>query len=341
MWHGTSLRSGVLSAASLATLCGSALAQSIIGGGVFVDRDPNNDVTATTSYYLNATQSTALMGMGVIGGADVVDFFGYKLPAETYITAMTVPLGTPQGPFTSPNVGLQLENGDGSIAHVLSFADGVDQFGSTENSGGAVARARPFVGGNQKIKAMCNATAGPYALIASVYTGDNGQFVEQEGNNGPATALVLGLSLGGPKIGTGVLTAADVDYYAVDMKHGDILAAVTTPCEGFPDDLDTPDTILAVIGTNGATVLLSNDDAGNDQIGDGRGSAVRYRATADGRYFLRVSGFAGLASGRYALTAALIPAPPTNQCIGDLNGDGVVNTIDLTAFLGKFGTACP
>lgn len=325
----------------LALLAGSASAQSIVGGGVFVDRDPNNDVTATTSYNLNATQSTALMGMGTLSTTDTIDFYGYKLPASSYITVMTVPLDTPQGPFTSPVASLFLENFDGSIQHVSSNADGVDQTGNIDNSGGAVARARPAAGGNQKIKVIGGFGSGPYALIASVYTGDNGQFVEQEANNGPASALILGLSLGGPKIGTGTLTAGDVDYYGVEMTRGDILAAVTTPCEGFPNDLSTPDTVIDLIGPNGATLILSSDDAGNDQFGDDRGSAIRYRATADGRYFVRVRGFLASTTGRYALTAAVIPAPPANQCLGDFNGDGVVNTVDLVAFLGKFSTSCP
>ncbi|MFM9957698.1 MAG: hypothetical protein ACKVZJ_06460 [Phycisphaerales bacterium] len=322
-------------------LAGTADAQSIVGGGVFVDRDPNNDTTAGAAYYLNATQSTAIMGMGTIGGLDMTDFFGYKLPPSTYITAMTIPLGTPQGPFTSPNAGLGLENGDGSVQHVQSFSDGVDQAGTTENSGGAVARARPAAGGNQKIKVIDGIGIGPYAILASVYTGDNGQFVEQEPNNGPAFPVMLGLALGGPKIGTGTLTAGDFDHYGVDMKRGDILAAVTTPCEGFPNDLSTPDTVIDLVGTNGATVILTSDDAGNDQFGEDRGSAIRYRATADGRYFIRVRGFSAATTGKYALTAALIPAPPANLCLGDFNGDGVVNTVDLVAFLGKFSTSCP
>lgn len=332
--HGLTL-SVILGGASMAA------GQSVVGGGVFVDRDPNNDATAGAAYYMNATQSMAIMGIGTLSVIDTVDFFGYKLPANTYITAMTVPLGTPQGPFTSPQAGLRHENGDGSIEYVSSFADGVDQSGSTENSAGSVSRARPITGGNHKIKVIGGSGEGPYALIASVYTGDNGQFVEQEGNNGPATALMLGLGLGGPKIGTGTLTSGDVDYFSVDMKRGDILAAVTTPCEGFPNDLNTPDTVMDVMGTNGAAVLVTSDDAGNDQFDNGRGSALRYRATTDGRFFIRVRGFNTSATGRYALTAALIPAPPENQCIADFNGDGLVDTNDLVIFLGRFGEACP
>ncbi len=328
--------------ALLVLVAGTADAQSIVGGGALADRDPSNDTTANAAYFLDADQSRAILGLGHFGGADTIDYFGVRLPAATYLTVMTVPLSSqPLGPFTVPGTQVRLENADGSSQYVLNSNAGTDQSGSTPNSSGSVARARPFTGGNQKVRVFSPQT-GDYALLVSVYTGDDGEFVEQEPNNGPAFATTLALNLGGPKICTGVLTSGtDVDYYAVDMKRGQILAAVTTPCEGFPHDLSTPDTVMSVIGTNGATVLVTNDDAGNDQFGDHRGSALRYRADADGRYFLRVTGFNINALGRYALTAAILETPPGTECLADLNGDGAVNTNDLVIFLGKFSTTCP
>ena len=335
----TARRAGAI---ALLSLTPGAPAQSIVGGGVLVDSDPTNDISAGASYNLKADQSRAIIGLATVGAGDAVDYFGIRMPAATYITAMTIPLASqPLGPFVNPTTAVRLENFDGSAQYVLNSTGGTDQSGSTPNSGGSVARARPFSDTNIKVRVNSPQTGG-YAVLVSVYTGDNGEFVEQGSNDGPATAIMLGLNLGGPKIGTAVIASGtDVDYFGVEMKRGQILAAVTTPCEGFPNDLSTPDTVLDLIGTNGATVLVSNDDAGTDQLGNNRGSAVRYRATKDGRYFLRVKGFNASAIGRYALTAALIEPPPGTECIADFNGDGLVDTNDLVTFLGQFGNPCP
>jgi hypothetical protein len=330
-------------ATSLLLFAGAGVqAQSIVGGGVFIDRDPGNDTIGGAAYYLDASQSRAIAGLCAFNGADTTDFFGVKMPANTFITAMTVPLSSPTGPFLTPATAIKLTNGDGSVEHVISGpGEGTDQSGSTPNSGGSLARARPVAGGTQKIR-VTSGNDGDYALLVSIYTGDNGQFVEQEPNNGPAFPVMLGLSLGGPTIGTGTLTAGDVDFYGVDMKRGEILAAFTTPVEDFPTDFNTPDTVIDLIGTNGATILLTNDDAGvNQTAGNARGSAIRYRAQADGRYFVRVRGFNASTTGKYSLTAALFSPPPGTECIADLNGDGQVNTQDLTMFLGRFGVPCP
>jgi hypothetical protein len=317
-------------------------AQSIIGGGVFIDREPSNNTVGGASYYLDATQSRAIAGLASFGGADSTDCFGVKMPANTFISAMTVPLSSPTGPFLTPSTSIELGNGDGSITHLSAGSgQGTDQSGSVPNSGGSLARARPVVSGTQKIR-VDSGESGDYALLVSIYTGDNGQFVEQEPNNGPAFPVMLGLSIAGPTIGTGTLTAGDFDYYGVDMKRGEILAAFTTPVEDFPIDFNTPDTVIDLIGTNGATILLTNDDAGvNQTLGTARGSAIRYRAPADGRYYVRVRGFNASTTGRYSLTAALFSPPPGTECLADLNGDGVVNTQDLTMFLGRFGVPCP
>jgi len=324
----------------LLVAAGTVSARPIVGGGVLVDRDPNNDTVVGAAYYFNALHSDARVGIGTFGPSDSTDYYGWQMPANTVVTAMTIPLSSPTGPFLTPGTSVLLSSGDGTIQHVNAGSGGTDQSGSTPNSGGSVARARPAAGGNQKVR-IASGESGSYAVLVSVYTGDGGDFEEQEPNNGPAFPLVLGLRMGGPMIGMGALTAGDVDYYAVDMKKGEVLGAVTTPVENFPTTIDVPDTVMDVIDTNGAAVLVTNDDAGSDQTGTARGSAVRYRAVADGRYFLRVRGFNASAAGKYALTAVLLAPPPGTECIADFNGDGVVNTNDLVTFLGRFGQPCP
>lgn len=333
-------------AASLATLAGTASARpTVYGGGVIVDRDPQNDTIASGDVFAIASVSLARAGLCVFNPGDTQDFFKITTTGSTILSAMTVPLTGTLGNSALSDTSMSIY-GD---ANGFTFADnddgGTDQQGSAPNSYGSVVRAWVVAPGNYEFRVHNVQTfaTSNYALVVSAYTGEAVDFEEQEPNNGPAFPLQLGLDLGGPMVGTGSLSSgSDVDYYAVDMRHGQILAAMTTPLAQGPMQLDTPDTVMDIIGTNGATVHCTNDDAGSDSTSPtARGSAVRFKAPTNGRYFIRIRGFNANATGQYALTVALLNPPAGSECLADLNGDGVVNTLDLTAFLGKFGTTCP
>lgn len=329
-----------------AALAATALARpAVYGGGVIADRDPQNDTIANGLVFAVTNTSIARAGVCTLGPSDFLDRHPLTVPAGAVLTAMTVPLTGTLGVDAVSDTELSIYGDSSGVTYADNDDAGTDQTGTTENSVGSVARAVAPSAGTYEIVVSNVLTAYPtnsYGVLVSVYTGDGLSFEEQEPNNGPAFPLVLGLGLGGPMVGTGTLTSGDVDYYAVDMRRGDTLAAMTTPVQGIPGALNSPDTVLEVIGSNGATVLCANDDAGADSTaGSTRGSAVRFRAPSDGRYFLRVKGFNASATGKYALTAGLFAPPAGSECPADLNGDGFVNTNDLTLFLSKFGTACP
>lgn len=339
----TCSRHGFALVAALVLTAGSAMGV-VIGGGVIADLEPSNNTVLGAATFLDALQSGAIIGIASLA-SDSFDHFGAVLPDNGVLTVMTVPLGSGPSPLSSPNTTLKVTNFDGSSEYVINDDAGTDQSGSNPNGVGSVARCSFTSAGKYvfRVSGSVLGGTGQYAVLASVYMPGAQDWQEQEANNGPAVAVPLGLSLGGPTIGTGNLSpGGDVDHYSVEMRRGDILAAVTTPLGGYPQTLNTPDTVLEIVGTNGATVLCSNDDAGTDQTdGNTRGSAVRFRAPADGKYFIKVRGFNISATGLYSLTAAVIPPPAGTDCAADLNGDGQINTQDLVQFLNVFGNVCP
>jgi hypothetical protein len=150
-------------------------------------------------------------------------------------------------------------------------------------------------------------------------------FFESESNNSAATANTIS-RITGPWADIGIAAlnnGTDRDWFRVRLFAGEDFTAITTPRGN--NDLSSPDTIMALIGPNGTTILTSNDDAG------GLGSAVRFRITQTGDYFIAVTGFgAGDPSnintytgntdhgktGDYALTVSAVPEPATMAALG-------------------------
>lgn len=140
-------------------------------------------------------------------------------------------------------------------------------------------------------------------------------------NDLPAGADAIGITSVDSAVTVASLAAGgDVDWYTIDLLPGETLSAITTPLEGLPGTLSTPDTLLGVF-LPGPVFVNGNDDAGSDGIGGGgtgptRGSAVRYHALFPTKILLAVSGFPDFAFtgahgefGRYALTVSVVPEP--------------------------------
>jgi hypothetical protein len=90
-----------------------------------------------------------------------------------------------------------------------------------------------------------------------------------------------------------------------------------------------PDTVMALFASTGSTALVRNDDA------NGFGSAIRYRATVSGDYYIGITGYHGggaiqdtLAyyesavysssgsTGNYILTVSVVPEPASMIALG-------------------------
>jgi PEP-CTERM motif-containing protein len=114
----------------------------------------------------------------------------------------------------------------------------------------------------------------------------------------------------------------DVDFFSIPLEEGEILMAATTP---LTELFTVPDTILGLFDDQG-TLLVSNDDAGNDD--ESLGSKIEYLVTESDTFYIGVTGyddfdFDGLADypdnsiphtevGAYGLTVSIfVPEPAT------------------------------
>ena len=127
------------------------------------------------------------------------------------------------------------------------------------------------------------------ASLLAVAAASQAVLFETEPNNTFATANAFtGTSAYYTDQAIANLTLGDVDWFSIQLKAGDFLSAATTPLD--PTFL-APDTYMALFDTTGASILVSNDDGGEDPTGTTYGSAIRYQALTAGTYFLAVAGY--------------------------------------------------
>lgn len=128
--------------------------------------------------------------------------------------------------------------------------------------------------------------------------------------------VVSGLPVAGYWSDVGLMTlggANDVDFFALELKAGQILTAITTPIEVM---FTQPDTYIGLFDAAGV-MLAADDNSSNDSGGlTSYGSAVQAPITEDGIYYLGITGtgdtgFEGThqQGGMYALTVSVIPIP--------------------------------
>ena len=151
--------------------------------------------------------------------------------------------------------------------------------------------------------------SGAYALIASVETLGATASLDSDpttnvraGADGlaiaPAQVIVADLA------GTG-----DVDWFALRVPKAGDVTIISTPLDAL-EPLAVPDTLVGVTDAGG-TLLVSNDDAGDDDPDAGLGSAVRIFVAAPTTLYIAVTGFSDAEfdgshteTGRYALTVS-------------------------------------
>lgn len=334
-----SAASAVVLAASIAHAGGAPRGGDIIGR--IPDIEPNNNTPAAATDVLFPVPLCAAVVVGecALTPGDV-DYFKLFPSTGERIAIMTVPLDDLPQSFDTPDTILELQIGAakadlaGGPSDVESNDDGGDDF--PQNAaivrGSAIQHVAAFTGLHTlRVSLVPGAAGGRYVLLAARVPGSNCIFWEESlSNSTPADADELALQ-NGPVVVAASSAPGIANYFSIDMETGDVLAAATIPTTTALDDADT---ILAVIASDGVTVLAENDDADNPD----RGSAIRFQAPAPGTYFLRETHFLTSPAGAYALIAHLSKAP---QCPGDADGNGVISFSDITEVLKNFNFACP
>jgi hypothetical protein len=111
----------------------------------------------------------------------------------------------------------------------------------------------------------------------------------------------------------------DIDFIGIgDLIDGDVVTITTTPMVDAPD-FEHPDTIVGLFNSTGSDLCIGDDAANNDldNFPKGFGSLCRLEISADGDYFVGVTGFstipfdgAHIEEGIYTVTVTVTAALP-------------------------------
>jgi cysteine-rich repeat protein len=220
------------------------------GATVEVDTTTNLDtglletlVTTSTTFVLEATNASG-------GNTSTIFVVAHDNPV---INSFTVSPNAFSGSSTTAVVTWDVSN----TSHLELFANGVPAPGFTPVDTGTTA------GALQGSFSLSISVATTFELVATSAAGTANQsarvsvlVIETEPNNTSSTAVPL-VGDGGPANGA-IDPAGDIDLYSVIVSAGGSVRAETSNGAG---DCDA-DTIISLIGSDGTTVLASNDDGG-------------------------------------------------------------------------------
>ena len=176
--------------------------------------------------------------------------------------------------------------------------------------------------------------------------GNLNSVTEVEPNNTAGTANPLGLNANGCRVGSGAITAGDVDYWSFAAPAGSRVWAYVDTGGGQSSPANDRDSFLSLFNTDGTTLIEEDDDDGSGNGSDsvtesGFASTIAGRTlAAAGTYFLAVRGFGATSViNPYRLfvvvsTASSAEVEPNNTAAtanpGLVSGNVVVKTGSIT-----------
>lgn len=330
----------VMLALRCAASASPAYAQLLLGSAP--DREPNNNTAAGANGVAlgsgRASQSVMNLAPGDI---DFVSIYGGFISALDSYVIVTTPLET--GGAAADTVVEVLHPTTNNV--LIADDDAGIEFPAGLNRGSAlrffasIPDSYPI-----RIRGFNAASSGNYLLsVAQVNLANSdldGDWFDPFESSTIAAPSVFAVRHRPVMLGFGQAdTSADVDVAAVDLDRGDLFVVCAFGISGLNANFSTPDMSVAMLDTNGSTVLVNNiDDAGGDLPGGtntGKAGTVRFRAPETGRYYVR---FTASGTGFYAVLTSFVPA---DNCAGDADGNGAVTFTDITTVLANFGSICP
>lgn len=267
---------------------------------------------------------------------------GFLTADDSYVIVIT-PLGALPGSFATPDTIVEVR----SPANVLIASD--DDAGSdlpAASARGSVVRFDASLVGDYHIRVtgFDGNTSGAYMMTlvqANLVGADTFPDWVSDLEVVPPGSHELDVTTFPTTYGFGASSGInDSDFMAVVLAAGDLLTVSAVGVDGLDANWSDPNIDLAILDVNGVSVLVSNgaDAAGQSPGGanSGVGGTIRFRAPADGKYFIRFNTSAG--GGFYGVAMSYVPA---TGCDGDADGNGVVNFADITSVLANFNLACP
>ena len=155
---------------------------------------------------------------------------------------------------------------------------------------------------------------------------------ESEPNNTAATANSLVTALSPIGVRTAAIgTVGDVDFYSVTVTAP---ATLFISGDADPERNGGTDIVVALIASNGSTVLLSADNSDDTGLPPPPAESFCFTITTPGTYFVRVSGFS-TTTGTYSLMVAACGLPagatPTPTATTVVGGPTATPTRTATA----------
>jgi subtilisin family serine protease len=286
---------------------------------------------AALAWSVAPNASVADIRNAILQGADRIAGLSGKVATggrlDAYNTLRLLSGGSPQTPLiasltAAPNpvtagaaatlTAHGIADAGGTLTGVYFYQDtnGDNQWDANDRLLGSTAT---IVGGEASLALSTSGFApGNYTFFAravdnqSQWSGAAGTVLQvvapDDHGNDPTTATQVPVP---GSIGGVIETGSDVDYFALDAVAGRTYT--------FQTRLQTlPDSVLALYGRDGTTLLSWNDDWGS-----GLASRIAWTAPTSGTYYLEVSAYSATQTGSYQLSLGAQNDPPVFARIGD------------------------